>query len=639
MTGPVPDTPVPSGARYRAFISYSHRDKAAVRWLHRALETFPIPSKLVGSPTVVGPAPRRLTPIFRDQDELSASGDLGAELVAALTQSLFLVVVCSPAAARSQWVGEEILTFKRLYGESRVLALIVDGEPYASGQAGREDQECFPTALRYRLGPDGTLSDTPAEPLAADFRSDKDGRRLAKLKLVAGLTGLRLSDLVQREAQRRMRRLAIVAGASATGMVVAGGLAIYANIQRVEADRQRHIAERETAASRAASDFLIGTFKLTNTATQNPRTVSALSILNRGAVRVRRELSGQPEIEARLLATVANAYINLGLSGEARDLLKASLPDLRRAGPQGGLALEPLALAEIAQGHLDSAQRAVEQGERLLGPDPAAEPEIRGSLERARAKILFANGDPKGGLLAVDRALKLLRAAPGVPEVKIAATLQVKGMALSDDGQFAAADTVLGESLRIYRRVVGDADLLTGLAWQVLAMNDLAAGRLPQAETRIAAALVIQRKVLDDANPALADSIGLQGQIFQGEHKLDAAASALRQAIAVYDKAFGKPTKEAGIQLVYLALVESEQGRTAAALADLDRARHDYDVAYGKLHPNHGDLLVNRARVLAHAGRRAEAAADCAAGIKILDQTLGADAAFTKANVEICAKL
>ena len=90
---------------------------------------------------------------------------------------------------------------------------------------------------------------------------------------------------------------------------------------------------------------------------------------------------------------------------------------------------------------------------------------------------------------------------------------------------------------------------------------------------------------------------------------------------------------------MYLALVESEKGRTAAALADLDEAKHDYDVSYGHLHPNHGDLLVNRARVLAHAGRRAEAIADCAAGVKVLDQALGADAAFTKANVAICAKL
>jgi hypothetical protein len=93
------------------------------------------------------------------------------------------------------------------------------------------------------------------------------------------------------------------------------------------------------------------------------------------------------------------------------------------------------------------------------------------------------------------------------------------------------------------------------------------------------------------------------------------------------------------MDLVYLALAEAARGRTAVALAEMDEAKHNYDVGYGKLHPNHGDLLVNRATVLAKAGRLSEARKDCAEGLKILDQTLGADAAFTKADAKVCAKL
>src|SRR5262249_141462 len=86
---------------YRAFISYSHRDKGAATRLHRALESYWIPSKLAGKTTAVGVVPRRLKPIFRDRDELPASADLGAQLNAALSSSMFLVVICSPASARS----------------------------------------------------------------------------------------------------------------------------------------------------------------------------------------------------------------------------------------------------------------------------------------------------------------------------------------------------------------------------------------------------------------------------------------------------------------------------------------------------------------------------------------------------------
>ena len=593
----------------------------------------------MGTTTGVGPVPRRLTPIFRDKDELSASHDLGGELTAALRDSMFLLVICSPASARSKWVAEEILAFKRLYGESRVLALIVAGRPRASDRPGEEDQECFPRTLRYVVGPDGELSDEIAHPIAADIREGQDSRQLAKMKLIAGLTGVRLDDVVQREAQRRMRRLAYITAASVTGMVVAGGLALYANIQRIEAERQKRIAERETAAALAANDFLIGTFRLTNPAKENPRTVTALTILDRGAARVRRELSGQPETESRLLATVGAAYNNLGLSSEAGALLEAAQPELRHAGVQGARTLGVLAYAYIHQGRMDAAMATVDRAERQLRASGPPDPEILAQLYQTRAEILFANGDPRGGLAAADRALALFRAAPNAPVKSVARTLLSKAMALSDDGQFAAADAALSKSLALYRSAVGDDDLVTGQVWAEMAINDLAANHLTRAEARIAHALAIERRVLDGSNPTLANAISVQGQIYQGEHKLAPAAAALREAVAIYKAAYGHPHYTIGITLVYLALVESEQGHTEKALADLDEAKHNYDVSYGKLHPNHGDLLVNRARVLAHAGRRNEAVASCTAGIKILHQTLGADAAFTKANVEICAKL
>ncbi|MFN7176359.1 MAG: toll/interleukin-1 receptor domain-containing protein, partial [Thermaurantiacus sp.] len=241
-------------ARYLAFLSYSSRDRAHAESLHRRLEGYRVPRRLVGQETGLGPVPARLYPIFRDRDELAASGDLGRDLQEALAESRFLIVLASPAAAASQWVNEEIRTFKSLHGENRVLVLVLAGEPGASAVSEHASEEAFPEALRHRVGPDGAILDIPAEPIAADARPDGDGPRLALLKLVAGLTGVRLDDLVQREAQRRARRLTVVATASIVGMFLATALALYANIQRIEAVEQREIAERETAAARAATD-------------------------------------------------------------------------------------------------------------------------------------------------------------------------------------------------------------------------------------------------------------------------------------------------------------------------------------------------------------------------------------------------
>ena len=45
------------GPRYWAFLSYSHSDRAWANWLHHALETYPVPARLIGHPTAAGPAP------------------------------------------------------------------------------------------------------------------------------------------------------------------------------------------------------------------------------------------------------------------------------------------------------------------------------------------------------------------------------------------------------------------------------------------------------------------------------------------------------------------------------------------------------------------------------------------------------
>jgi hypothetical protein len=249
--GPQPaDAPAPDRAgaaaasstayKYWAFITYSHADERWARWLHRALESYRVPRRVVGRPTPQGPAPARLFPVFRDRDELAGSPELGPELQRALEQSRWQIVVCSPQAARSHWVNEEIRHFKSLGRSDRVLALIVDGEPHS---AERPDRECFPPALKVRVDATGALTDEPAEPIAADARPDADGRGNAKLKLIAGLLGVPYDELRQRELHARNRRLAVAAAMASTVAAVTVVLAILAYQARNDALRRQQQAE------------------------------------------------------------------------------------------------------------------------------------------------------------------------------------------------------------------------------------------------------------------------------------------------------------------------------------------------------------------------------------------------------------
>ncbi|MBS0395157.1 MAG: toll/interleukin-1 receptor domain-containing protein [Proteobacteria bacterium] len=621
--------------RYRAFISYSHADRAVVAWLHRALETYRLPRKLVGRATPLGPVPARLGPVFRDRDELRASGDLNEELRGALRDSLFLVVVCTPAAARSRWVNEEVLTFKRLHGEARVLALIVDGEPGGGG----DQPECFVPALRRRLRADGELGEDEASPVAADMREHADGRRLALTKLIAGLAGVALDDLVRRETQRRVRRLTAVAIAAVAATAFTGALALYANARRIDANEQRRVAERESATATAASDFLVSTFGLANPATDNPRTITALTILERGATRARTELAAQPLVQLRLLGTVARAYNNLGLLREARAALEPSLEQLRRAGPDGAATLLVLGQTELLQGNLPQAEATARAAIAQLGADRTRYPETRAAGAELVARIDAAAIRLPRALAEYDEALAYYRGLPTPRPEDVARVLNNRGLLLSDMGRLAEAQASLSEANALWRRALGEHHLVVGQSYLALAQNAQFAGALPEAERDAAQGLAILRAVLEPDNPLIGDALSLQGQILLGAGRLAEARAALAAAVDVDRRAYRGPHYAIGIAEVYLAMIDSRSGDTAGALAELDDAKRQYDASYGQLHANHGDLLVNRALVLKRAHRLAEASRDCAAGLEILRQTSGADSAFYRQNVELCRGL
>jgi len=164
---------------------------------------------------------------------MAAHADLSERIGSALESSAYLIVICSPEAARSIWVEREIEHFRRTRDDSRILALIVSGDPAGGAH------DCFPPALRRRTGDSARSS----EPIAADLRPEGDGRRRALLKVVAGMLGVGLDELVRRDQRRRNRRLVAVTAASLAATTLMGILAVSAFIARNQARAQRAHAE------------------------------------------------------------------------------------------------------------------------------------------------------------------------------------------------------------------------------------------------------------------------------------------------------------------------------------------------------------------------------------------------------------
>ncbi len=216
--------------KYNSFISYSHQDSKWGEWLHKELEKFSIFKEHIDKAN----GNKTLYPIFRDRAELPSSSSLNDIILDALQNSDAMIVICSPNAAKSQWVNEEIKLFKKLHGEDKIFALIIEGEPNAtSNDKFDDDLEAFPKALRYEVDANGELDEEKAtEPVAADAREIGDGKERALIRIIAGLLGVGFEDLWQREKKRKKRNLVVYTSVTVTVISFILGIAYFAYEQK-----------------------------------------------------------------------------------------------------------------------------------------------------------------------------------------------------------------------------------------------------------------------------------------------------------------------------------------------------------------------------------------------------------------------
>ncbi|MFI2487665.1 WD40 repeat domain-containing protein [Promicromonospora kroppenstedtii] len=210
--------------RFDAFVSYSHTaDAAFSRVLHRELEGF-------------GRTNRRDRPleIFRDESYLAAGRQLTPEIQSALGRSEWLLLLASPAAARSRWVNQELDWWWDRHGTwERLLVAVTDGEVgWSAAERDRlGERSAIPPALADRLEGELIWQDLRGLSRAQRFDSGAADVRMALAGLAAPLRGVPKADLIgfhvewQRGEIRRGRRVAIALGAASVALALAAGAA------------------------------------------------------------------------------------------------------------------------------------------------------------------------------------------------------------------------------------------------------------------------------------------------------------------------------------------------------------------------------------------------------------------------------
>lgn len=232
-----------------------------------------------------------------------------------------------------------------------------------------------------------------AAELVADIR-----RYLANEPVLAGAP----STMYRLSKYARRHRVGATAAAFAMAGIVAGGIA--AGIALNRAVRAERAARREAESSRQVSDFLVELFESSTPDRSGGETITARTLLEQGTRRIETGATGDPQVRARLLRTVGDAHMGLGLHEEGLRLLA-----------------EGLAASESVQ--------------------PLDEREVAEQL-RASAHGLRLAGKPDSASVLLDRAIAMLR-EHGAPASAVAVCLWEKAAVLANQGDLAGADSLL----------------------------------------------------------------------------------------------------------------------------------------------------------------------------------------------------
>ena len=235
----------PTIKQYYAFISYKRDDQKWAEWLQEKLEHYKLPTNLNGRSDL----PKEIRPVFRDKSELAA-GVLADEIQKALDNSKYLIVICSPHSAKSEWVNKEVQAFIESGRTDKIIPFIIEGIPNSNN----DETECFPKAIR----------ELPAEDELLGVNINEMGRDAAAVKVVAQMFGLRFDDLWQRHEREKKRKRILMITAGVVAFLAMAGVAFWMYAQRQQTlkanwkmlESQSRVVSKEVVANAKDDSYL-----------------------------------------------------------------------------------------------------------------------------------------------------------------------------------------------------------------------------------------------------------------------------------------------------------------------------------------------------------------------------------------------
>jgi eukaryotic-like serine/threonine-protein kinase len=407
----------------------------------------------------------------------------------------------------------------------------------------------------------------------------------------------------------RRNRAGVVAAGVALAAVIGGATLATAGLVRAVQERER--AERSAETAEQVADFLVNLFSVSDPGEARGNSITAREVLDTGAERIGSELSGQPQVQGRLMRVMGDVYRGLGLYSEAAPLLEQAVEvgdqaqgtdplELARAWDRLGVVYREL-------GRFPEAAAAYERSRAL-----SREAGIEGTLEFAVASRGLASAYLRMG--RADEAEAPLREALAVQEAQLGPEHLEVGITT---GAIAAMhllmrDTVqavvhLERALELRERNQGPDHPEVLLTAANVGSLHLMRGDYARAEEVYRRTLAAQQRVLDPDHPNHGMILTNLGEALRGQGRLDDAESHLLQALEMRQRTLGPRHASLTYTLHFLGRTLRDQGRLAEAADHLARALEVYDLHVQQPDAHGREILETYSGVLRNLGRVPEA--------------------------------
>ncbi len=415
-------------------------------------------------------------------------------------------------------------------------------------------------------------------------------------------------------ARKFIRRHRFGVAVSATVAIATVALIALLIIGATRIARERDRANREAQVAERVSDFLVGTFKVSDPDESRGDEITAREILDKGAHQIETDLAGQPFLQARLMYTIGNVYEGLGLYPPAQQMLeRAARIQTGLLGPnhQETLASQRL-LARILEyrAQYKEAEKlyldTLERQERVFGAR---------NVETLRTKSALGALYNEQGRYA--DAVRLLTqvvkdaesvSGPNGPEALSA----LHSLAIAYDGtrEYPKEQAIWEELYKRRSEKLGPDHPDTISSMQNLAYVYFRQGQYAQAEKLQRRGLEMSERVLGKDHPKVLLALGNLANTLMSEGRVEEAERLQREVIEGRRRAFGPDHPETQFAIANLAGILLTEKRYQEAERMYRDALEGEIRILGENHPEIRYAWYNLATVEAAQGKRADALAD-----------------------------